>query len=150
VLRLVLGSGRTQVDRGDLFVALVLNALPWVTAAAFAAGVSGWRLEHGQDVRATLRVPATVTGCWYDGDAGPQCTYHWQVEGRVHTHRAGAPKVWPDGHRTTVRVDPANPNAQGVVGSAYRALWLPILLGALGTPLTLAMAFVEERHLTED
>ncbi|MEU6172278.1 DUF3592 domain-containing protein [Streptantibioticus parmotrematis] len=140
VLRLALG-GRDGDARPRTMAAAVLV---WVFAACFAFSMSAWFHELGLDRRATARVSATVTGCRDRYDAGTQCDYHWWLDGREHASRDTASRPWPDGHRVTVRVDPARPDDPAVVGRGYWALWIGAAVGAMGTPFALILLWIAE------
>lgn len=111
-----------------LGVALLLTAF----AAAFGAGLSDWTSTHARDHAATVRTAATVSGCVDRDDAGDVCTYHWQYAGHAYSSRDTAPAGWPDGHRTTVRINPHAPGHPALVSEGYWAAWIAVGVGAVG------------------
>lgn len=148
LLRTVLGSSLpTARGHGDLFASLLIAVLLWVCAATFAFSLSYFFHAHALDRRATVKVTATVSHCVNRGDAGNLCTYRWLVGDHAHSSRDSAVRVWPDGHRVTVRVDPAHPDRPAQVTGSYWALWIGVAIGALGTPFAALMAWKTEADL---
>ncbi|MBF9067448.1 DUF3592 domain-containing protein [Streptacidiphilus fuscans] len=133
VLRAVLGSDPYR-GRGDHVDVLVVTFLAWVCAAVLTFSLSYFFHAHALDDHATLRVSATVTDCVEDSDAGNSCTYHWVVGGHTYSSQDGAAQKWPDGHRVTVRIDPAHPERPAQVSRSYWVAWIGILIGLVGTP----------------
>lgn len=135
VLRALLGSD-PPADRGHgrLFVVLLVSILVWTFMATFAFCLSYFFHAHALDRHASVKVRATVSHCVNRGDAGSVCTYRWLADHHTYSSRDTADRVWPDGHRVTVRIDPAHPDRPAQVTRAYWAAWIGVAVGALGTP----------------
>ncbi|MFJ2187005.1 DUF3592 domain-containing protein [Kitasatospora sp. NPDC087861] len=127
-----------------LFNGTLLALMLCVFAGCFAFALSDWSHERDRDHAATLRVTATVTGCRSTGDSSTECTYHWSAGEHEYSTREGADHRWPDGHRVSVRIDPAHPQRAAVVSGVYWALWIAIAVGGLGTPCVLCVWWLLE------
>jgi hypothetical protein len=133
LLRAVLGAHSQYLD------VLALSILVWVCAAVLTFSLSYFLYAHALDDHATLRVSASVTDCVDQGDAGNECSYHWTVDGHAYSSRDSATRRWPDGHRVTVRIDPAHPSRPALVSRAYWAAWIGIVIGLVGMPFAALM-----------
>ncbi|TQF01293.1 hypothetical protein E6W39_02390 [Kitasatospora acidiphila] len=146
LLRTALGSCRPARRHGDLFGSLLCAVLIWVFAATFAFSWSYFWYARALDRHATLKVTATLSHC-VDGGDGNLCTYHWLVDGRAYSSRDAAAQAWPDGHRVTVRIDPAHPGHPAQVTRGYWALWIGVAVGAVGTPAAALAGWANEPDL---
>lgn len=146
--RVVLGTGVPgDRERGQLLLMLLTSVIAWLFMATFALCLSWFLHAHALDRHATLKVPATVSDCENRGDSGNVCTYHWPAGDRTYSSRDTADRAWPDGHRVTVRIDPAHPGRPAMVTRGYWAAWIGVAVGALGTPFGVVAVWVMESRL---
>ncbi|MEU9243802.1 DUF3592 domain-containing protein [Streptomyces sp. NPDC048385] len=149
LLRTVLGSG-AAIGRGEeSFALLISTLLLWAFAATLAFCLSYFFHAHALDRRATLKVTATVSHCVNRGDAGNRCTYRWVAGDHAYSSQDTAARVWPDGHRVTVRIDPAHPDHPALVTRSYWASWLGVAVGAFGSLVAALMTWSAESGLDE-
>ena len=148
LLRAVLGFCLpTAWGHEALFGSLISGVLLWAFAATFAFCLSYFFHAHALDRHATLKVTATVSHCVNRGDAGNLCTYRWLAGDHAYSSQDSAVRAWPDGHRVTVRIDPAHPDRPAQVTRSYWALWIGVAVGAFGTPFAALMAWSTESGL---
>ncbi|WP_181805472.1 DUF3592 domain-containing protein [Streptomyces shenzhenensis] len=149
LLRTLIGDELAPGQGGDLFAALISALLLWSFAATLAFCLSNFFHAHALDRRATLKVTATVSHCVNRGDGGSQCTYRWVAGDHTYSSQDNAERVWPDGHRVTVRIDPAHPDRPAQVTRNYWALWVGVAVGALGSLVAALMTWRAESDLDE-
>lgn len=132
VARIVLGPGGGDRLMARQDVAGVLLFATMAVAGAVLIGLTASRLFHDRalDHSATRTVTATVSDCRSGGDGDPTCTYHWTFNGVAHTQTDDATRQWPNGHETTVRINPSRPNDAAIIDPNY---WLSYFLIAVGT-----------------